>query len=246
MTTRLDRPPLVLLTGLARTIGYAVFTCLPGLLLTALVVLEWSPLLAVDRAAVEAARDVTRSTPALRDVLVEWAWLSLPSHWYLATVPVLVWVWLRRWRARAVWGLATMLTCWYAATSAKLLVDRPRPSGGDPWALAEGLSYPSGHAWNVAVAWTATLLMTRPLLRRLAWLRGIATGLAVVAVTVTALDRVFLGVHYPSDVVGGVLLGAGLVFASYRGFRLDAYDSGHTGDVAASSWADDRPRTGAS
>jgi len=36
---------------------------------------------------------------------------------------------------------------------------------------------------------------------------------------VTALDRVFLGVHYPSDVTAGIIFGVGLALASYAGYR---------------------------
>ena len=42
--------------------------------------------------------------------------------------------------------------------------------------------------------------------------------LAVVVVGTTAVDRVLLGVHYPSDVTVGVLTGVGLALASYAGY----------------------------
>ena len=54
---------------------------------------------------------------------------------------------------------------------------------------------------------------------------------------VTALDRVFLGVHYPSDVTVGIITGVGLVLASYAGYvgwnppdpnDADDPDVGHT------------------
>lgn len=35
----------------------------------------------------------------------------------------------------------------------------------------------------------------------------------------TAADRVFLGVHFPSDVVAGVIVGSGLAVASFVGYR---------------------------
>ena len=38
-------------------------------------------------------------------------------------------------------------------------------------------------------------------------------------VTVTASDRVLLGVHFPSDVTVGVITEVGLVLASYAGYR---------------------------
>ena len=42
----------------------------------------------------------------------------------------------------------------------------------------------------------------------------------ITSITVaTAVDRVMLGVHYPSDVLAGMLLGVGFALASYLGFR---------------------------
>ena len=41
------------------------------------------------------------------------------------------------------------------------------------------------------------------------------------------IDRIWLGVHFPSDTVGGVILGVGLVLASYAG-----YQNWHPKDVA--------------
>ena len=46
-----------------------------------------------------------------------------------------------------------------------------------------------------------------------------AVTAAVAMVTVTASDRVLLGVHFPSDVTVGVITGVGLVLASYAGYR---------------------------
>ncbi len=93
----------------------------------------------------------------------------------------------------------------------KVLVARPRP----PWdhlVDARGLSFPSGHSLNSAatygllavVAWRTARL---PLLvRRLAVVAGVAVPFAV------GLSRIALGVHYPSDVLGG--WSAGLAFVA--------------------------------
>ena len=84
---------------------------------------------------------------------------------------------------------------------------RPRPQVV-PWlADAGGTSFPSGHAFLSsalylsigAVAWT--VLRDKPAARRL------ALGTAILVVVLVGATRVILGVHYPSDVLGGWLAG---------------------------------------
>ena len=78
----------------------------------------------------------------------------------------------------------------------KNLAERPRPDGGfyDP----EGLSYPSGHS-AYATAWLAAAALTG---RRALILAAVAIVLAVGA------SRLYLHVHYLTDVLGGFALGA--------------------------------------
>lgn len=84
-------------------------------------------------------------------------------------------------------------------------VDRPRPP--DPLVDSAGSSFPSGHAArSVLYVWLAVTIVLR--LRP-----GMARAAAVVAVgialtVVVGLSRVYLGVHYLSDVSGGWALGA--------------------------------------
>lgn len=77
-------------------------------------------------------------------------------------------------------------------------VDRPRPA--DPLAGFEGAAYPSGHA-AYAVVWVAIAVAfnrAAPALRRFA-IPLVAVGVAALV----ALSRVYLHVHYLSDVLGG-------------------------------------------
>ncbi len=87
----------------------------------------------------------------------------------------------------------------------KELVDRARPSLPDPVATASGLSFPSGHAMGSTVTYGALLVAFAPLIPGAA--RWIATVVVAVLVASIAASRVFLGVHYLSDVTAGVLLG---------------------------------------
>jgi membrane-associated phospholipid phosphatase len=68
-------------------------------------------------------------------------------------------------------------------------------------------SYPSGHMVRTVFVYGLLAFV----LRRLApwpWLRNLAVPLAIVLVVVMAFDRLYLEVHWESDVLGGILLGA--------------------------------------
>ena len=82
----------------------------------------------------------------------------------------------------------------------KILVRRPRPAleGLPPLAgTLSGLSYPSAHA---ATSFAAARMLSFSGQRSAVC--GLATGLA--------LSRLYLGLHYPSDIVAGALLGGAL------------------------------------
>ena len=91
----------------------------------------------------------------------------------------------------------------------KLLVSRPRPTVDLVHILtpASGFSYPSGHA--VFFTWLSFMLAvslaprTKPAYRPALW------SIAIVVIVLTCIARVWAGDHWPSDVAGGVLLGAG-------------------------------------
>jgi membrane-associated phospholipid phosphatase len=130
----------------------------------------------------------------------------------LVTIPlrigVSVWLIVRtRWRALATW-LLTWAVAELVLAAAKPFFHRGRPP--DPLAEVVGFSFPSGHAVAgaaTAVALVLVLLPAGPKRRR--W------ELAAVAFAfVMALSRVYLQAHWFSDVVAGVLLGAGVALGS--------------------------------
>ncbi|MFT3873476.1 MAG: diacylglycerol kinase family protein [Nocardioides sp.] len=78
-------------------------------------------------------------------------------------------------------------------------------------------AYPSGHTSGV-VAFAGVVSVVTLMLVRRRGLRRIVYGVAILVVLVVMADRILLGRHYPSDLVGGALLGAGIVLlglASY-------------------------------
>ncbi len=88
---------------------------------------------------------------------------------------------------------------WMAVHATKGATDRPRPAGG----LVDtvGSSFPSGHAAN-AVAWVAVgVALARVLGGRASEVGLVTAGVAIAAVV--GLSRIYLRVHYLSDVVAG-------------------------------------------
>jgi undecaprenyl-diphosphatase len=92
------------------------------------------------------------------------------------------------------------------STLLKLGFDRPRPDL-EAAARVFTASFPSGHATVSAVVFlTLGALLTRGGARRR--VKSYFAGLAVLLTVMVGLSRVYLGVHYPSDVLAGWCLGA--------------------------------------
>lgn len=129
-----------------------------------------------------------------------------------AIVAVAALVILQRFRA-ATWVFTTVAVGWALNSAAKLIVYRARPDFLSHWTEAVGPSFPSGHSFNGAVVCLALGLVFSGF-ERSAPLRRLIVGTAIVLSLAVAWSRVWLGVHYPSDVIAGWLGGAGWVCLS--------------------------------
>jgi YegS/Rv2252/BmrU family lipid kinase len=95
-------------------------------------------------------------------------------------------------------------------TLIKLAVGRTRPEWQVKDALLSSKSFPSGHAASVTALGGVLIVLVVMLVRR-GNIRRLLYAVIGLVVVVVCLDRVLLGRHFPSDVVGGVLLGMGMV-----------------------------------
>lgn len=119
-----------------------------------------------------------------------------------------LWLTDHRWSA---WLLVTGVIGGKVANALlKLVFARPRPDVVPSLDHVTSLSFPSGHAMSAiivygSVAYVVSRLEPTRALRAFTW------GLAVLVVLGIGVSRMYLGVHYPSDVLGGFLAGAAWV-----------------------------------
>ncbi|GAA2498986.1 phosphatase PAP2 family protein [Terrabacter carboxydivorans] len=203
---------------LLRAVGYGLAFAVPVTILAFVVREKFLPVIDLDQRLTIAATDITRDNPWLRSTLLVWQEITQPVWVYIASSAVCLVLWRRHRElaTRCLWAFVTLMVSWNLQLDLKAIVRRARPVISDPVSHAPGYSFPSGHvACAAAIATIMTLLLwpvLTPVARR--WLVG---GLAAY-VLLTALDRVFLGVHFPSDVLAGVIFGVGLGTASYAGY----------------------------
>ena len=148
--------------------------------------------------------------PALR-ALSFLGWYPVAAA--LSAAAVLSLLAMRRWADALVLGLALLSAP--VAYGLKALLGRARPDYAIMEPVPESFGFPSGHAafamllggFLVCLAWQR---VGNP------WLRwGIVAGLALLVLGV-GTARIYLGVHWPSDVAGGYLYGATVLAVAFR------------------------------
>ncbi|MEU5580845.1 phosphatase PAP2 family protein [Streptomyces huasconensis] len=185
----------------------AVLFGIPSLLLLVLVELEWGPLMSLDKGIARTTHRWAVADPGVTRasrVLTDWVW----DPWTMRALcaVVVVWLALRGAGRLALWLAGTCLLASVVQQSLKAAVDRPRPVWSDPVDSAHYAAFPSGHAMTAAVVCGLLLWLLRLYgVGRAPWRAAVA--LAALSVAGVGLTRVWLGVHWTTDVLGGWLLG---------------------------------------
>lgn len=137
----------------------------------------------------------------------------------LIVLPVLgtaVWFWRRDWHLLATLFIISFAGMTLLNALLKLIFARPRPDLFPPLVVEHSYSFPSGHTM-AAISYYGLLALVLWELDRRWW--AVLAGLWVPLV---ALSRVYLGAHYPSDVLASLAVGAiwlVMVWFAYTGWR---------------------------
>ncbi|GAB2978975.1 bifunctional phosphatase PAP2/diacylglycerol kinase family protein [Nocardioides montaniterrae] len=171
---------------------------------------KWSPLESLDR-----------TTRALSESATSHAWLVHVlrgievgfDFWPMATATLLLAGWLliaQRLHRAAILVVVVMLVAWQTGHWVKVLVGRDRPAWQWHEHVLQGHSYPSGHVTLTATFASLLIMLAAMLIRRSA-VRRLAHTVAIALIVLVAADRILLGRHHLTDVVGSLLLSVGLV-----------------------------------
>lgn len=167
-----------------------------------------SPLVEVDRSVQEAAVAIRSPVLTLFSQVVTELGGGLFTAAAAMAAAAVVW---RRCHALAFVVLVAALSRPVLTTVLKEVVDRARPDLG-PLAATSGASFPSGHVFAAVAFWALLPPVVASLTSsRRAWWASVAVAGGVVALV--ACSRVYLGVHWFTDVVGSVLVGVMFLLA---------------------------------
>lgn len=125
----------------------------------------------------------------------------------LAVASVLVWARRGKLATRLVLAAGSGMA---AANLLKMVVGRARPEVVPHWIEVSSLSYPSGHTSNSSIAYFLITMVAIDAVDRTEKRRAIGAA-ATVLVILIGISRVYLGVHWPTDVQAGWVFGSAWV-----------------------------------
>ncbi len=157
---------------------------------------------------------------------------SYSGNWPLPAVICAVLLIIRK--TRLTFGLpmsVTCLTCVGIYQALKYSFRRPRPDVSVHLLIQDGYSFPSGHSLTSLVAWTMLILLfayyfrtsgaSLPIYKKHpqpaeAYIRDngkrkLVSGLLIAYIVLMGLSRIYVGVHWPSDVLGSWVLGIAVI-----------------------------------
>jgi membrane-associated phospholipid phosphatase len=199
-----------------------VFTAAVPLTILAVLIRDRSTgLRALDQDVSTAAHGFVLARPWLAETLNVGSVVLHPRVMWVVTGVTAIVLWRRGKHRWAIWAVVTVAVGGSLDTPLKEVFARARPVFNVPVATAPGYSFPSGHALNTMIVGAGAVVLGWSATRSRPGARAALLAGAAALVLVTGFDRVGLGVHYPSDVVGGWLIGLATILVTTAAFTTD-------------------------
>jgi undecaprenyl-diphosphatase len=157
--------------------------------------------------------------PLLTSLMIEMTYLGTGSVVVVVVGVAALFLWHTEHKHSARLLLAATIGNLLLNGALKLVYHRVRPSVFVWQTVAVSSSFPSGHAMSATVVYgTVAYLVMR--LQSHHWARMLTLGTATMLILLVCFTRLYLGVHYPSDVIGGMIVG--LAWAGFCMATLEA------------------------
>ena len=158
---------------------------------------------------------------AIRGDLPETLTLLFRAITHLIDIPVIIsWVLIvafifyrKQWKMESYLMLGNLTLAGILIVTFKNIYQRPRP---EILHLVEekGFSFPSGHSLAVTIMIGTLIVILSQRIKNTTWRKVVQIGLGIYLVSVL-VSRIYLGVHYPSDVIASLCVGLGVLFMEF-------------------------------
>ena len=158
---------------------------------------------------------------AIRGDLPETLTLLFRAITHLIDIPVIIsWVLIvafifyrKQWKMESYLMLGNLALAGILIVTFKNIYQRPRP---EILHLVEekGFSFPSGHSLAVTIMVGTLIVILSQRIKNTTWRKVVQILLSLYLVSVL-VSRVYLGVHYPSDVIASLCVGLGVLFMEF-------------------------------
>ena len=158
---------------------------------------------------------------AIRGDLPETLTLLFRAITHLIDIPVIIsWVLIvafvfyrKQWKMESYLMLGNLTLAGILIVTFKNIYQRPRP---EIVQLVEekGFSFPSGHSLAVTLMVGSLIVILSQRIKNTTWRKVVQIGLGIYLVSVL-VSRIYLGVHYPSDVIASLCVGLGVLFMEF-------------------------------
>jgi membrane-associated phospholipid phosphatase len=164
---------------------------------------------ATDRAIALAIRHL--DTPVLDRILIVFTHLGSHPMLVVAVTAATIWLWRTGHRRTAVIVVVNAIVCQLLMVALKLYIARPRPTLFDEITRPETFSFPSGHSMSAMAIYgaLAAVVITHHRAQR-----TLVIVCAAVLIAAIGFSRIYLGVHWPLDVLAGFAAGVPLLMVT--------------------------------